>query len=452
MGQEGGGYRPFDAPKNETWDPALYISMLNGPNKLQSSLFGETYSDALYKALYESKMLVGAMKTKDAFEENLCGSMAMNAVVKVMKTRAIRKKERDFFFVEFGDWDMHEDAIFNLIDEMLEFNNALQCFVDYAWRSGLWDDITIVAVSEFGRTLAPNSNDGTDHAGAGNYFVASGGMKGGKIIGQYPILDEKKSDMVLERGRIIPQMSFETMWAPIMEWMGIQQADFDHVIPNWNNTGSPLMNKTELYDSTEGSISREYVTYGSPFALRVEALPGWLENDPHPGEDVLLGSSSGFGRQFYWYVRSDPGTGNRSIVDDDPRYPRCVRYGEPVYILSDYVEERWLSGGVTGDMEGVLTGNILTEENATLPHYQWVFQSYYEPSFTYEEYDTIEPKHLRCIKTRDRLYIRLKMDTNRWLAGGGMNTSSTGTTTNVQTIDARTGVLEESYFRWFFEN
>jgi len=36
-------------------------------------------------------------------------------------------------------------------------NNGLKAFTDEMKAQGRWDDITIVAVSEFGRTLSVNS-------------------------------------------------------------------------------------------------------------------------------------------------------------------------------------------------------------------------------------------------------------------------------------------------------
>jgi uncharacterized protein (DUF1501 family) len=42
-----------------------------------------------------------------------------------------------------------------------------------------WDDVVVVAMSEFGRTSAENGTTGTDHAEASVMYVAGGGIKGG---------------------------------------------------------------------------------------------------------------------------------------------------------------------------------------------------------------------------------------------------------------------------------
>jgi uncharacterized protein (DUF1501 family) len=51
--------------------------------------------------------------------------------------------------------------------------------------------ITIVAMTEFGRRVAENSGLGTDHGRAGVMFLLGGGIKGGKVYGQWPGLGKE---------------------------------------------------------------------------------------------------------------------------------------------------------------------------------------------------------------------------------------------------------------------
>ena len=52
---------------------------------------------------------------------------------------------------------------------------------------GVWDQVAVQSLSEFGRTIATNGL-GTDHAWGGNHFLIGGDVKGGTIHGQYPEL------------------------------------------------------------------------------------------------------------------------------------------------------------------------------------------------------------------------------------------------------------------------
>ena len=61
-------------------------------------------------------------------------------------------------------------------------------------KSGLgpevWGKTTVLAMTEFGRTVAENGTGGTDHGTAGAMLVAGGAIRGGKIYGQWPGLEE----------------------------------------------------------------------------------------------------------------------------------------------------------------------------------------------------------------------------------------------------------------------
>lgn len=61
-------------------------------------------------------------------------------------------------------------------------------------RTGLgpdvWGKTLLLAMTEFGRTVAENGNKGTDHGTGGAMLLAGGALKGGRILGQWPGLDE----------------------------------------------------------------------------------------------------------------------------------------------------------------------------------------------------------------------------------------------------------------------
>jgi uncharacterized protein (DUF1501 family) len=51
------------------------------------------------------------------------------------------------------------------------------------------EDVIVVTMSEFGRTVAENGSGGTDHGHANCMFVYGGRVKGGRIFGRWPGLD-----------------------------------------------------------------------------------------------------------------------------------------------------------------------------------------------------------------------------------------------------------------------
>ena len=72
-------------------------------------------------------------------------------------------------------------------------------------KSGLgpevWGKTTVLAMTEFGRTVAENGTGGTDHGTAGAMLVAGGAISGGKIYGQWPGLEEAD---LFERRDLMP--------------------------------------------------------------------------------------------------------------------------------------------------------------------------------------------------------------------------------------------------------
>ena len=109
--------------------------------------------------------------------------------------------------------------------------------------TGLWESTVILQFSEFGRTMAPNTGEGTDHGWAGNHFMLGGSVNGGKVLGDYPTVFEKHSgnDYVLNNGRLIPRFPWDAMWQGAAEWFGVPDEDLDKVLPMRKNFPDELL-------------------------------------------------------------------------------------------------------------------------------------------------------------------------------------------------------------------
>jgi uncharacterized protein (DUF1501 family) len=71
-----------------------------------------------------------------------------------------------------------------------QFGNALAAFSqDMGDRM---EDIVVVTMSEFGRTVKENGNRGTDHGHANIMFVLGGQVRGGRIYGHWPGLEPEQ--------------------------------------------------------------------------------------------------------------------------------------------------------------------------------------------------------------------------------------------------------------------
>ena len=96
-------------------------------------------------------------------------------------------------FADIGGWDHHvnEGSTQGQIANVLrDFSQSLSAFlIDLG---DLAEDTVVVTMSEFGRTARENGNRGTDHGHANVMFVMGGPVKGGKVYGQWPGLDQSQ--------------------------------------------------------------------------------------------------------------------------------------------------------------------------------------------------------------------------------------------------------------------
>ena len=90
-------------------------------------------------------------------------------------------------FTEVGGWDHHaaEGGVQGqLAARLRELGHSLAAFQrDLGQRM---QDVVLVTLTEFGRTVRENGNRGTDHGHASVSFVIGGGVRGGRVHGRWP--------------------------------------------------------------------------------------------------------------------------------------------------------------------------------------------------------------------------------------------------------------------------
>jgi uncharacterized protein (DUF1501 family) len=94
-------------------------------------------------------------------------------------------------FTDIGGWDHHVNegsSQGQLANLLREFSQSLAAF--WTDLGDLAEDTVVVTMSEFGRTARENGNRGTDHGHANVMFVMGGPVRGGKVYGRWPGLNE----------------------------------------------------------------------------------------------------------------------------------------------------------------------------------------------------------------------------------------------------------------------
>jgi uncharacterized protein (DUF1501 family) len=125
---------------------------------------------------------------------------------------------RIFYTIQSG-YDTHASQTFTHASLLSEFAGAVVAFFDDLKGAKLADRVTLLAFSEFGRTIQENDSAGTDHGTAGAVFLAGPGVHGG-AVGTMPSLTD------LVKGEPKMTTDFRQVYASVLEdWLGLAAQD-----------------------------------------------------------------------------------------------------------------------------------------------------------------------------------------------------------------------------------
>lgn len=231
----GSGVSPFNGAPSST-DMDDKIALLNAATTTESGMFAEWYSDTLTKSLSHNQLLydtLNDMTTETTFPTSHLGRQ-LEMVSKMIDSRGDRGTDADLFFISTGGWDTHSQVLMNQERLFTDIDACVSAFSDEMKAKAVWDSVTLIETSDFARTLTQNGNLGSDHAWGGNYIMMGGSVKGGQIAGEYPHIKDG-SPLNIGRGRIIPTTSWEAVFLPLAEWVGIDETELDYIFPNRGN-------------------------------------------------------------------------------------------------------------------------------------------------------------------------------------------------------------------------
>src|SRR5215470_9552258 len=138
----------------------------------------------------------------------------------------------EVLFVDCEGWDNHvnEGGVQGQLSNLLkDLGQGMAAF-----RRDMGDrieNIVFVTMSEFGRTAKENGNRGTDHGHANCMFVMGGGVRGGKVYGRWPGLNDHQ----LNEGRDLALTTdFRYVLGEVLtKHIGV--ADLKPVFPGFDN-------------------------------------------------------------------------------------------------------------------------------------------------------------------------------------------------------------------------
>jgi uncharacterized protein (DUF1501 family) len=138
-------------------------------------------------------------------------------------------------FTDIGGWDTHinqGNARGQLANLLAQFSSGLTAlYQDLGQRT---DDVVIVTMSEFGRTVKENGNRGTDHGHANAMMVLGNGVRGGQVYGKWPGLN---SDQLYEGRDLALTTDFRDVFGEIVT-RHLHSSDLKSVFPGYSSSTS----------------------------------------------------------------------------------------------------------------------------------------------------------------------------------------------------------------------
>ena len=141
-------------------------------------------------------------------------------------------------FTESGGWDTHfnqgtDNGIF--AQSIGDLGNCIAAF----WRDldVYQDDVTVMTMTEFGRTVHQNGTGGTDHGRASCNFILGNQVAGGKVYGDVKALAVEN----LEDGRDLPVTTdFRNVFSAVAD-AHLQIANDKVLFPDWSGVHAGVM-------------------------------------------------------------------------------------------------------------------------------------------------------------------------------------------------------------------
>ena len=136
---------------------------------------------------------------------------------------------------DVGGWDTHVNqgnTRGQLANLLQQFSSGLAAlYQDLGQRM---DDVVIVTMSEFGRTVKENGNRGTDHGHANAMMVLGNSVRGGRVYGKWPGL---KSEQLYDGRDLALTTDFRDVFGEIVT-RHLRASDLKSVFPGYASSTS----------------------------------------------------------------------------------------------------------------------------------------------------------------------------------------------------------------------
>ncbi|MFC4231337.1 DUF1501 domain-containing protein [Parasediminibacterium paludis] len=142
-------------------------------------------------------------------------------------------------FTECGGWDTHYNQGVDTGVFARNVSDLSDCITAF-WKDieAYQDDVDVMTMTEFGRTVKQNGTGGTDHGRGSCMFILGNDVKGGKVHGNMPILSQEN----LEDGRDVPVTTdFRSVFSEVAD-KHLKLNNDKLLFPEWDGNKIGVMN------------------------------------------------------------------------------------------------------------------------------------------------------------------------------------------------------------------
>jgi len=172
------------------------------------------------------------------FPANNSIAAQLQQIAQIIQVRQALGVTRQIFFAGLGNFDTHADQLGTQASLLASVSPAMAAFYAATQEMGLANQVTTFTMSDFNRTLQPNSAAGSDHAWGGHHMVMGGAVNGGQIYGSYPTLALGGPNDSGQNGRWIPTLSSSQYAATLASWFGVPSGSLNSIFPSLPNFSS----------------------------------------------------------------------------------------------------------------------------------------------------------------------------------------------------------------------
>ena len=200
----------------------------------QSDLIASMYQGTRLAAPVQQGFAVrNEIMREMAAEMDASSRNAISAKGFELEARRIGRLMKDSYglcFVDVGGWDTHVGqgaSTGYLASRFDELGRGLAALPQEL--GNVWNNTTVVVMSEFGRTFRQNGNRGTDHGHGSVMWVMGGAVRGGRIAGEQVAV--QKSTLFQDRDFPVLNEYRSVLGGLFQRQFGLTPSQLEHVFP-----------------------------------------------------------------------------------------------------------------------------------------------------------------------------------------------------------------------------